>query len=125
MGLFFGDGHFDDGDDDGGMTVTYQDGTLEPEYEPGRFHLFYFGVWARTDNRAIIGFSGRRRHGGTPPLAPEGVNPDPSVYRLMHVLYPPAAMLSGAGVKRLGLASIPGANGMELFTMPPEMTTPL
>lgn len=126
MGDFFGEGHYDEGDEEAGMTIGYQDGTIPQSYEPGRFHLFYLGVYIVTSPLQFIAFSGLRKHGGSPPLAPEGMAPDPYAYRLMHILYPPSAMLSGAGVKRIGLASIPGSQGaMELLTIPPEMTTPL
>jgi len=124
---FFGQtrGHRDLLDHLAGLTGTYQDGNIPDTYECGRFHFLLFGFYGRTTSLNVMMFSGLRKHGGTPPLAPEGVQLDPSIARLMHVLYPPAAMLDSAGVKRVGLASIPGSSGMELFTIPPEMTTPM
>ena len=124
---FFGrlDGHIDAGDDPSSLTFTYQNGPLPPSYEAGRFHLLYFGLYVRTVSMRFLAFCGLRKHGGTPPLGPNDQPIDPSACRLMHVLYPPAAMLSGAGKKRIGLASIPGPKGMDLLTIPPEMSTPM
>jgi hypothetical protein len=124
---FFGriNGHIDEGDDAEALTFTYQNGPLPPGYEAGRFHLMYFGLYVHTVSMCFLAFCGLQKHGGTPPLGPNDQPIDPSAYRLMYVLYPPAAMLSRAEKKCIGLASIPGPNGMQLLTISPEMSTPM
>lgn len=37
---FFGQGHADDGDDEGGLICMISNSRLPNDYEPGRFHIF-------------------------------------------------------------------------------------
>jgi len=42
---FFGKGHSDDGDDEGGLTCMISNSQLPDNYEPGRFHIFAIGMY--------------------------------------------------------------------------------
>ncbi|KAF9455335.1 hypothetical protein BDZ94DRAFT_1327628 [Collybia nuda] len=118
----FGYSHIDRHDDPGGMScmISYSYVPHDEEYEWGRFHLLTLGCYIVLDPFRVMNFSGLRRHGGTPPLSPPGKKPVPFAYRLMTVLYPPSSMLSGAGKHLIDLATL---NGIEPFSVTPEMTT--
>ena len=64
-------------------------------------------------------FSGLRFHGGFPPTAAPGDEPNPWSYRVAVVCYPPRRMLDGTG--RIALSTFPDG---ELMTLPPEMVLP-
>ena len=117
-------GHTDKKDDAGGQSLMLSLTSLPKNegYEYGRFHLLAFGVYIVLDPLKLMGFSGLRKHGGTPPLSPPGKAPAPSAYRLMVVLYPPASMLSQSSSQRDGFASLPNN---EIFTVAPEMSSVL
>ena len=118
----FGDvsGHRDDKDSAGALTCMISNSRLPPRYEPGRFHLLALGGYIRLTTTMIMNFCGLYRHGGTPPIAPEGEEVVEDAYRMMTVCYPPQSMLSGAGVLSTPLASLPRGG---LLTLGPEITT--
>lgn len=78
---------------------------LPPNYEQGRFHVPGLGLFIKMKKLRIIIFNGLRMHGGTPPVAPENQTVEPWAYRLAHVLYPPARMLSPRGKTMVAFAT--------------------
>ena len=119
---FFGltAGHTDDGDDEAGLTCMISNSRLPDSYEPGRFHMFGTGTYIIVRPKIASIFSGLGKHGGTPPIAPDGVVPLRAAGRLMMVLYSPQSILSPDG-NSIPFASLP--NGMPL-TLGPEITAP-
>lgn len=116
---FFGGGHIDLRDWLLGYTSMLSWGDLPVGYQGGRFHILELGVYVRLDDLVVITFSGLRRHGGTPPMAPEGQQVAQSAYRFTVPMYCPAAIMDGKTLNVL--AALPtGAP----FTMRPEMTDP-
>src|SRR6266446_7106869 len=120
---FFGltAGHTDEGDDEGGLTCMISNSRLPESYEPGRFHIFAIGMYVIVKPKTAAIFSGLGKHGGTPPIAPQGVEPLQEAARLMMVFYCPKSILSPEGNSIL-FASLP--NGTAL-TLGPEITAPL
>lgn len=122
MGFFgLSAGHTDDGDDEAGLTCMISNSRIPDNYEPGRFHLFGSGMYTVVKPKSISIFSGLGRHGGTPPIAPDGVVVSQDATRLMMVFYCPKVALSPAGTS-MPLASLP--NGTPLL-LGPEVTNPL
>jgi hypothetical protein len=117
---FFGEGHTDDGDDEAGLTCMISNSRLPDDYESGRFHIFATGTYIIVKPKTASIFSGLGKHGGTPPIAPDGVIPLPHATRLMIVFYCPQSMLSPEG-NSIPFASLP--NGMP-FMLGPEITAP-
>jgi hypothetical protein len=121
MGFFgLADGHTDEGDDEAGLTCMISNSRLPDGYEPGRFHLFGIGMYTVVKPKIASIFSGLGRHGGTPPIAPDGVALSEAATRLMVVFYCPKSILSPDG-KSIPFASLP--NGTPLM-LGPEITTP-
>lgn len=120
---FFGltAGHSDDGDDEAGLTCMISNSKLPDDYETGRFHVFAIGMYTIVKPKSASIFSGLGKHGGTPPIAPEGITPLQDAARLMIVLYCPKSILSPDG-NSIPFASLP--NGTP-FTLGPEITAPL
>lgn len=120
---FFGltAGHTDDGDDEAGLTCMISNSRIPENYEPGRFHIFGLGMYTVIKPKSTSIFSGLGKHGGTPPIAPLGVEVSPAAGRLMIVFYCPRAALSPVGMS-MPLASLP--NGTPLL-LGPEITNPL
>lgn len=120
---FFGltEGHTDYGDDEAGLTCMISNSRLPKEYEPGRFHIFGSGMYTVVKPKSVSIFSGLGRHGGTPPIAPLGVEVSQDATRLMIVFYCPRVALSPGGVS-MPLASLP--KGIPLL-LGPEVTNPL
>ena len=116
----FGVGHTDDGDDEAGLTCMISNSRIPEDYEPGRFHLFGSGMYTVVKPKSASLFSGLGRHGGTPPIAPLGVEVSADATRLMVVLYCPKAALSPDGT--MPLASLPNRTPLLLG---PEVTNPL
>jgi hypothetical protein len=119
---FFGltAGHTDDGDDEAGVTCMISNSRIPDNYEPGRFHLFGIGVYINIKPKIASIFNGLSKHGGTPPIAPDGVTPLEDAVRLVIVFYPPKAILS-PDKSMIPLASLP--NGTPLV-LGPEITAP-
>src|ERR1700679_2250973 len=122
---FFGltAGHTDDGDDEAGLTCMISNSRLPNDYEPGRFHIFAIGMYVIVKPKTTSIFSGLGKHGGTPPIAPDGVAPLQleAAVRLMIVFYCPKSILSSEE-NSIPFASLP--NGTPL-TLGPEITAPL
>lgn len=119
---FFGltAGHTDDGDDEAGLTCMISNSRIPDDYEPGRFHIFWLGMYVVVKAKTAVFFSGLGKHGGTPPIAPAGVVPAKDATRFVTVLYCPKAALSPM-TNIIPLASLP--NGTPLF-LGPEITQP-
>jgi len=120
---FFGmmGGHTDDGDDEAGLTCMISNSRLPENYEPGRFHIFAIGMYVIVKPKTASIFSGLGKHGGTPPIAPDGVELSPDAARLMIVFYCPKSILSPDG-NSIPFASLPNGTTM---TLGPEITAPL
>ncbi|KIY61680.1 hypothetical protein CYLTODRAFT_447602 [Cylindrobasidium torrendii FP15055 ss-10] len=95
----FGLKHKDGGDALSAMSTMISNNDLPPGYEGGRFHLVELGVYVELEGCIIVGFSGLRWHGGTPPLAPPALVDEkdipPWAYRWVFILYPQRAVLDG------------------------------
>jgi hypothetical protein len=119
---FFGltAGHTDDGDDEAGLTCMISSSRIPNNYEAGRFHLFGVGAYMVIKPKIASIFNGLSKHGGTPPIAPDGTTLLEDAVRLMIVLYSPKAILS-QDKSSIPLASLP--NGMPLV-LGPEITAP-
>ena len=120
---FFGTtgGHTDDGDDEAGLTCMISNSRLPDDYEAGRFHIFGTGMYVLVNPKTASIFSGLGKHGGTPPIAPDGVELSVDSNHLMIVFYSPRAILSPDGIS-IPFGSLP--NGT-LLTLGPEITSPL
>ncbi|TFK58184.1 hypothetical protein BDN72DRAFT_782410, partial [Pluteus cervinus] len=116
----FGEGHRDTHDSAGGLTTMISNSRLPSTYEAGRFHLLGLGVFFLLTCLTVMTFCGLFRHGGSPPISEDSTVVN-DAYRVMVVCYPPHAMLSGAGMTVLPLAS---ASASSLFKLGPEITTP-
>ena len=119
---FFGltAGHTDEGDDEAGVTCMISNSRIPDNYEPGRFHLFRMGIFIIIKPKIASIFNGLSKHGGTPPIAPDGVMPLEDAVRLVIVFYSPKAILS-PDKSSIPLASLP--NGTPLV-LGPEITAP-
>jgi len=117
-------GHTDDFDTAGSFTCMVANSWLPKEYENGRFHLLGLGCYFVLESLIVMCFSGLRKHGGTPPIAPRGVEPAKDAYRFMNVCYPPKAMISVAGSYIQPLASLPSRRQQDdLLLLGPEITS--
>ena len=119
---FFGliAGYTDDGDDEAGLTCMISNSCIPDDYEPGRFHLFGVGMYIIIKPKVASIFNGLSKHGGTLPIALDGVMPLEDAIRLVIVFYPPKAILS-PDKSSIPLASLP--NGSPLV-LGPEITAP-
>lgn len=115
------EGHRDGLDSAGALTCMIANSRVPDDYESGRFHLLSLGLYIRLEPTTIMNFCGLNRHGGSPPISPEGENVTDDAYRLMFVCYPPQSMISGAGASIMPLASMPKG----VLTLGPEITTHL
>ncbi|KAJ8085321.1 hypothetical protein PM082_004117 [Marasmius tenuissimus] len=103
---FFGGVHKDQYDAEGSLSNMAVFSNLPEGYEGGRFHFVELGVFVMLEGIKFIGFSGLRYHGGTPPLAPQGVTHiDPSAYRIVHISYPQAHVIDGKTTFNIGATS--------------------
>ena len=95
MGVF-GGAHTDGFDLAAGYSCMLTCSDIPSGYEDGRFHLLGLGVYVRLDKVPMVFFTGRLRHGGTPPLAPPHVTEvDPSAYRCVVICYPSSPIING------------------------------
>ncbi|TFK58680.1 hypothetical protein BDN72DRAFT_906513 [Pluteus cervinus] len=115
-------GHRDENDTPGALTTMIVNSDLPATYERGRFHILGFGIYVELDEHLVISFSGLYKHGGSPPIAPQGEPVQHDAYRLVAVCYPPEAAMTTAGSKVVPLASLPMG---ELLDLGPEITNPM
>ena len=116
----FGGPHYDkhDGSHSLSSMSTASDLPNEPGWDYGRFHLLGIGAYVELEPFTAIYFSGRLRHGGTAPVAPEGVVPPPWAYRMVIIGYPPRQIILGKA--RHAFAALPFSN--QTLYISPEMT---
>ena len=137
LGQFAGK-HQDEHDSEGGVTCMLTMSDLVDTDEPGYFLHGELGIAIRMllfllptslnlmymyigqQNLVAACFQGVRFHGGYPPTALPGTEPDPASYRFVIVCYPPRAILDGKA--RVSFGALPTGNQ---FLMPPEMIRPL
>lgn len=100
------------------MTGMLPNPRVPEGYEHGRIHVLPYGIYACLSPFAMPFFNGRTLHGGTPPLAPEGVEPSPSAVRFVVVLYSPKSLLTG-GFSYHDMATLPDGTTLRA---PPEIT---
>lgn len=118
---FFGGGHVDKNDFAGSLTCIINLSDSPEGYESGRFHILSLGLFVVLDKVSQIYFSGRLRHGGTPPLAPSHATiVDSAAVRCVLVLYPAGQIVTGQYKMPL-TASHPG--GVPIFN-PVEIYEP-
>ena len=79
----------------------------------GVFVFFELGMFIALEGTKLCYFSGVRMHAGRSAMAPPGVVPDPSAYRVMHVCYPSSSFFDGIGVHALA-ASRPGVSSVQV-----------
>ena len=117
---FFGDSHTDDYDAAEGYSVLTPFSTLTGRAgeDPGRFHLLSLGFFVILVNLINIFFSGRRPHGGTAPLAPEGEQAPAHALRCIMIGYPSSHILQGSARHSFGAVPYSG----EPIYISPEMT---
>lgn len=94
---------------------------LPSNFDPGRFFILYPGVFYEQGNFVSFCFSGLRRHGGTPPVAPPGTSAEELEWatRVTLVSYPPTGAVSFGQRRLLGIDSAGGA-----LYITPEMIRP-
>ncbi|THH26327.1 hypothetical protein EUX98_g7863 [Antrodiella citrinella] len=108
MGVF-GGSHTDGYDLAGGYSCMVTCCDVPDEYEAGRFHLLGLGVYIRLDVIDQVYFTGRLRHGGTPPLAPPGeLTVDASAYRCVVICYPSAPIVTGVVRTPMATSNVKG-----------------
>ncbi|TFK60987.1 hypothetical protein BDN72DRAFT_778740, partial [Pluteus cervinus] len=115
-------GHRDENDTPGALTTMIVNSDLPATYERGRFHILGLGIYVELDEHLVISFSGLYKHGGSPPIAPQGEVVQQDAYRLVAVCYPPEVVMTTAGSKVVPLASLPMG---ELLNLGPEITNPM
>jgi hypothetical protein len=114
-------GHTDDGDNEAGLTCMISNSRLPDKYEPGRFHIFAIRMYVIVKPKIASIFSGLGKHGGTPPIAPDGVVLARDSSRFMIVCYSLKSILSPDG-NSIPFASLPNGKPLNLG---PEITAPL
>jgi hypothetical protein len=127
MGVY-GGSHSDENDDAAHYSHMSANSDLPEhlpegqEYTPGFFFILQLGVFIVLDRHTSINFSGRRRHGGAPPLCSANhIDGKPAklyqfAYRFVLIFYPPTRMMDGTA--RWTLGALPNN---EAFIFPPEM----
>ncbi|KAJ7133867.1 hypothetical protein C8R43DRAFT_852521, partial [Mycena crocata] len=92
---FFGGAHEDRKDAQGWYSNMTCNHDVPESYEEGMFFILQLGVFIVLKKYSSINFFGHRRHGGTPPLSPEGVPLYKWAIRFVVISYPPRRMVSG------------------------------
>ncbi|KAJ7718898.1 hypothetical protein B0H16DRAFT_1897435 [Mycena metata] len=113
---YFGGAHTDENDAEAYLSNMVCNHDIPATYEPGMFFLLQLGVFVRLSQYRSINFFGHRRHGGTPPLCPEGAQLVKWGYHWVAITYPPRTTVNGTS--RVTLAALPN-NGA--LIMPPEI----
>lgn len=103
-----GDSHIDEHDAHGTLSTLIAAPKLLDGYEGGRFHILELGVYICLDTITVASFSSLFRHGGTPPIAPQGCDEvDLEVKRFNIILY--ANRFIHESETLHSLAAMPGA----------------
>jgi hypothetical protein len=115
----FGVPHRDKRDSPAKFTNMTMASRLPDGYHLGRFYIPRLGIHFTLRNFDSVNFCGLNIHGGSPPMAPEGVEVAIDAVRLTCIQYPPAAM--GDGTSHLAVAALPGGSGNSVLKMTAEM----
>jgi hypothetical protein len=115
----FGVPHRDKRDSPAKFTNMTMASRLPDGYHLGRFYIPRLGIHFTLRNFDSVNFCGLNIHGGSPPMAPEGVEVAIDAVRLTCIQYPPAAM--GDGTSHLAMAALPGGSGNSVLKMTAEM----
>ncbi|KAF8953459.1 hypothetical protein BDZ97DRAFT_1767424 [Flammula alnicola] len=116
-----GEEHIDSDDSPGHYSHMATVSDLPEGFDPGRFFVLYPGVFVTLDSFASVCFSGLRRHGSSPPIAPAAAAADELSWatRVTLISYPPKGMTGDFQKRPLGALGL----GNVLYTTP-EMITP-
>ncbi|KAJ2919614.1 hypothetical protein MD484_g790, partial [Candolleomyces efflorescens] len=131
----FGSAHIDSNDHPAYLTVMLALPQLSTHRHPGYFHLLQLGVYTSLSLYRGVVFSGRRKHGATPPTAiSNGTYARENEFRISLVFYPTQHCVDGssrfvvcsgsgkpmeAGEKKA--VSNKAKGGSKLFCITPEM----
>ncbi|KDR65409.1 hypothetical protein GALMADRAFT_148722 [Galerina marginata CBS 339.88] len=116
-----GEEHIDYDDSHGHYTHMSALSDLPDTFDPGRFFVLYPGVFVTLSTFSSVCFSGLRRHGSSPPIAPVAATDEELSWatRVTLISYPPSGM-NGINQRRpLGALAVGGP----LYAIP-EMITP-
>ena len=113
----FGGIHTDDGDLPFLLSCMVISSDLPDDYDPGRFHLVSLGVYVSLGKQGSVYFTGRLRHGGTPPLAPKGATKVADwAYRCVTIFYPASRIITGGAQTCMAVSGVKGRG----FNIPKE-----
>ncbi|KAJ6467225.1 hypothetical protein DFH09DRAFT_1111991 [Mycena vulgaris] len=116
----FGLPHRDKKDSPARFTNMTMASRLPDNYILGKFYIPRLGIHFTLRNFDSVNFCGLNRHGGSPPMAPEGETVQNDAVRITLIQYPPGAM--GDGLGHLAVAALPGGSGKEtVLKMTAEM----
>lgn len=114
----FGDAHNDGQDSVACPTNMISHGDWSPETYCGRFHLLRLGLYFTLERGLNMGFHGLRRHGGTSPMAPKGVEPDPWAFRTGIIAYGTSSVIDSYTNYRLFPRPDGSANVVQVAATP-------
>ncbi|KAJ6493868.1 hypothetical protein DFH09DRAFT_1104331 [Mycena vulgaris] len=104
---FYGGNHNDNKDSPAWFTNMAMCLRLPNDYTLSKFHILRFGLYFTLRNFDSANFCGLKYHGGTPPIAPEGVTVAQDAYHMTFISYPPEKM--GDGLGHIGVGALPTA----------------
>ncbi|KAI4517943.1 hypothetical protein K525DRAFT_273120 [Schizophyllum commune Loenen D] len=102
-----GEAHVDEEDGHAGVSAMIAWHDLPDGYEAGRFHFLELGAYIMLQDFVVVCFSSLYRHGGTPPIAPQGEKVVPWACRFNAILY--GNRYAAEGDTWHSLAALPGA----------------
>ncbi|KAJ7934024.1 hypothetical protein B0H13DRAFT_2306049 [Mycena leptocephala] len=105
---FYGKLHNDNKDSPARFTNMTMCSNLPDNYTLSQFHIVRFGIYFVLHNFDSANFCGLNYHGGTPAIAPEGVEVAPDAYRMTFISYPPEKM--GDGLGHVVVGAMPASN---------------
>ncbi|KAJ6459368.1 hypothetical protein C8R47DRAFT_1226657 [Mycena vitilis] len=115
---FYGGNHNNKKDSAGRFTNMTMCSRLPDSYSLSKFHIFGLGIYFTLHNFDSANFCGLYHHGGTPPIAPSGVEVAKDAYRITFISYPPEKM--GDGLGHVVVGAMPTAND-KVLKMSAEM----
>ena len=118
QGFGHDEGHCDRRDLLAGITAMICISDMPKTYQGGRFHFLVWSAYVLLERNIVVSFCGLQKHGGTPPLAPPGVEPHPSAIRGTIVLYPPEHSMLSSGDVIMPMCTLPNGS---LLSVTPEM----
>ncbi|KAJ7679693.1 hypothetical protein B0H17DRAFT_1206482 [Mycena rosella] len=94
---FYGGNHNNNKDSPARFTNMVMCSRLPDTYTLSKFHIPHLGIYFTLRNFDSANFCGLNYHGGTPPIAPQGVDVANDAYCMTFILYPPEQMGDGLG----------------------------